>query len=274
MQCALIALGRSQLPTKWWLRNEVPQRLEGVMGQLEKYGLYVLCLVIFLILGVTMWGDPAAASLKQREGLRNTSVVGAGESDRLNQLSALGGDRGLGRTSRPAPDLDYLLGSSPRPKPLKEAIFAGPEQGGRVDSSESKQVASKDTGGSADAPLLTWSYSIKKGDVLGSIAQKQLGSTRFVRDILKLNPGVKAKSIRPGQKLVMPARGDAKTKPTPGRSASGAHRIYVIRKGDNYEHIARIELGSKRRHRDIASLNPNVNPERLQIGQKIKLPVK
>ena len=28
------------------------------MGQLEKYGLYVLCLVIFLILGVAMWGDP------------------------------------------------------------------------------------------------------------------------------------------------------------------------------------------------------------------------
>src|SRR5262245_54283598 len=26
------------------------------MGQLEKYGLYVLCLVIFLILGVTIWG--------------------------------------------------------------------------------------------------------------------------------------------------------------------------------------------------------------------------
>src|SRR5262249_18440166 len=30
------------------------------MGQLEKYGLYVLCLVIFLILGVAIWGgDPA-----------------------------------------------------------------------------------------------------------------------------------------------------------------------------------------------------------------------
>ncbi len=26
------------------------------MGQLEKYGLYVLCLLIFLILGVTLWG--------------------------------------------------------------------------------------------------------------------------------------------------------------------------------------------------------------------------
>ena len=29
------------------------------MGQLERYGLYVLCLVIFLILGVAIWGsDP------------------------------------------------------------------------------------------------------------------------------------------------------------------------------------------------------------------------
>ena len=33
------------------------------MGQLERYGLYVLCLVIFLILGVAIWGgDPVAAS--------------------------------------------------------------------------------------------------------------------------------------------------------------------------------------------------------------------
>ena len=30
------------------------------MGQLEKYGLYVLCLVIFLILGVAIWGGDAA----------------------------------------------------------------------------------------------------------------------------------------------------------------------------------------------------------------------
>ena len=29
------------------------------MGQLERYGLYVLCIVIFLILGVALWGgDP------------------------------------------------------------------------------------------------------------------------------------------------------------------------------------------------------------------------
>ncbi len=34
------------------------------MGQLERYGLYVLCLVIFLILGVAIWGgDPQAAAI-------------------------------------------------------------------------------------------------------------------------------------------------------------------------------------------------------------------
>ena len=34
------------------------------MGQLEKYGLYVMCLVIFLILGVTLWGEPATSRSK------------------------------------------------------------------------------------------------------------------------------------------------------------------------------------------------------------------
>ena len=32
------------------------------MGQLEKYGLYVMCLVIFLILGVSLWDVREAPS--------------------------------------------------------------------------------------------------------------------------------------------------------------------------------------------------------------------
>ena len=57
------------------------------MGQLEKYGLYVLCLVIFLILGVTIWGDPAG----QPPGQRNESVpiyLPELTAERLPMLSA------------------------------------------------------------------------------------------------------------------------------------------------------------------------------------------
>ena len=46
------------------------------MGQLERYGLYVLCLVIFLILGVAMWGDGNTVAAKVGAGNGARSVAG------------------------------------------------------------------------------------------------------------------------------------------------------------------------------------------------------
>ena len=48
------------------------------MGQLEKYGLYVMCLVIFLILGVTLWGEPANATRRVTRQQAVASVGGSG----------------------------------------------------------------------------------------------------------------------------------------------------------------------------------------------------
>ena len=60
------------------------------MGQLEKYGLYVLCLVIFLILAVTIWPGDVAASPEQR----NAAV--------RYEDSALNGGNGNGRSNSDA----------------------------------------------------------------------------------------------------------------------------------------------------------------------------
>ncbi|MCK5945370.1 MAG: LysM peptidoglycan-binding domain-containing protein [Planctomycetes bacterium] len=47
---------------------------------------------------------------------------------------------------------------------------------------------------------------------------------------------------------------------------------FVIREGDTLEKIARSELGSAGRLADITALNPEVEPRRLKIGQRIWLP--
>ena len=52
------------------------------MGQLEKYGLYVLCLVIFLILGVTLWGGGDAVTPQ-----RLRTVATKSHSNRFAQLT-------------------------------------------------------------------------------------------------------------------------------------------------------------------------------------------
>ena len=65
------------------------------MGQLEKYGLYVLCLVIFLILGVAIWGEPVSAqgraitSVGQQPAVGQSQNLGASAATRLGDLQAL-----------------------------------------------------------------------------------------------------------------------------------------------------------------------------------------
>lgn len=49
-------------------------------------------------------------------------------------------------------------------------------------------------------------YTVKKGDTLGQIAQRELGTTKRVEEIVKLNKLKNASSIREGMKLTLPAK--------------------------------------------------------------------
>jgi nucleoid-associated protein YgaU len=47
-------------------------------------------------------------------------------------------------------------------------------------------------------------YTIKENDVLSIIAEKELGSSKKVKKILEVNPGLKANRLRVGQKIFIP----------------------------------------------------------------------
>ena len=49
-------------------------------------------------------------------------------------------------------------------------------------------------------------------------------------------------------------------------------RTYIIKKDDNYWKIAKQEYGDATRMSDIQAANPDVDPKKLQIGDKILLP--
>jgi nucleoid-associated protein YgaU len=57
----------------------------------------------------------------------------------------------------------------------------------------------------------TRTYVVKKGDILGTIAQKELGSAKAVPRIAALNPGMDPNHLVPGMKLVLPAGTAPKT---------------------------------------------------------------
>jgi nucleoid-associated protein YgaU len=151
------------------------------------------------------------------------------------------------------------------------------------------------------APPAMVSYVVQKGDSLASIARKRLGAESRWTEIQAANAGLEPKNLRVGNTILLPA--DAKTvvaadtrkfAPTPAKPrisdpkntetkkaetkkspavASKSGGTYKIKKGDGLRSIARKELGDESRWKEIQSLNPDIQANRLMVGDTIKLPV-
>ena len=250
------------------------------MGQLEKYGLYVLCLVIFLILGVTIWGGGDAQASLRRGPTTSQSNLRANPG--TNESAALKpGDGGAALT----PDLHKLLAPVELPSAPKKAPVLPVDQNGmaKVGGEASKGVganASPTAEQTPPAPEVRQTYKVVKGDTLDSIARQKLGSPTLHTEIARLNPGVQPSRLQIGQELILPttaelaaARGNLAPATTPIPAAESP-ASYTIAKGDTLESIAQRKLGSRKRTAELRSLNPEVDPDRLRIGQTIRLPQK
>lgn len=237
------------------------------MGQLEKYGLYVMCLVIFLILGVTLWGEPANAT---RRVTRQQAVASVGGSGPMEASLRGGAQPPLHELLRPeeprrrATSASLLEGDAPTERPAQPSL---PEQ----DDAPSAPAAPAPP----QQPAARAKYTVKKGDLISRIAQRQLGSARYQGRILELNPDVDPDRMQVGTVLTLPAPAEvASAAPRKDAVASGDYSTYRIRKGDTLQTIANRQLGATKRWVELRKLNPNVDPQRMQIGITIKLPLK
>ncbi len=255
------------------------------MGQLEKYGLYVMCLVIFLILGVSLWdvGEPPSPA-KQTPSI-TTQVATNGNA---------GSSAGIGGVD--SSELDALFRPTERPRDGRQPAKPPAADGGRaaetvaseaaVDKGGNRSGGDKSGGDKAGTPPVDAGkppaegrrakYRIQQDDTLESIARSKLGSAALHAEIQRLNPEVRPTRLRVGQEIVLPSSADlALRSPTKAAApiASG-ERLYTVRKGDNLEGIAGSQLGDKRRVDELRRLNPNVEETKLRIGQSLKLPKK
>src|SRR5690606_34320551 len=218
------------------------------MGQLERYGLYVLCVVIFLILGVALWGgDPlppdgtAASSVGvdlRSPPAADQPVVG-GEPQRVPDVDTVKHLRSLflnTSESDPAPTSRFEL------EPLYGVGSAG------ANTDDNKKPAAP------PAPAFR-EYVVKRGDTLESIARVHLGSRSAWEDIRRANPGIDPKNLQPGSKLKLPAQASS----AQASSAPSASAEYEIKPGDRLETIALAKLGSRQRWREIVDANPGLN---------------
>ncbi len=146
---------------------------------------------------------------------------------------------------------------------------------------------------------------VKAGDVLSLICQRELGTVRRMDEVLALNPGLDPDRLSIGQRLRMPvgevapgpAAGTfvtsmvdrskvvaAKSAPL-GRIAASQARLkagaaatapsgagYTVRPGDVLGSIAQRELGSVRRLGEIVAASPGLDPDRLVVGQTLRMP--
>lgn len=101
-------------------------------------------------------------------------------------------------------------------------------------------------------------YTVQSGDIGGSIAE------RFhctIADLVRWNPGLDPDRLSVGQDLRILERSEREDTPEDG--------VYFVAPGDTMMAIAESEGVS---YAALRSANPNVDPDRIRIGQRIEIP--
>ena len=130
-------------------------------------------------------------------------------------------------------------------------------------------------------------YTVKKGQTLSDVAGELLGDRSKWRQLYEQNKDrlPSPDQIRAGMKLVYEQReaSQGQPQPAPAPRASGAIALpasapradqgYRVAKGDTLYSIAKKELGSGGRWKEIASLN-GIESGQVKVGQRLNLPTK
>ncbi len=135
-------------------------------------------------------------------------------------------------------------------------------------------------------------YIVQSGDTLPKIAMKVYGDPSRWQDLMVLNNIDNGNRIFVGQKLVTVAGSKSVAADTPLVSdhevaemadesesadasyfgAVSSNGTYTVRQGDTLGKIAKTCLGSTSKWQKIAKANPNINPNKLKVGDVLVIP--
>ncbi len=141
-------------------------------------------------------------------------------------------------------------------------------------------IVSDPMAGQPTAPLDKLTYTIKNGDTLGHIAQRELGSVRYANDILLVNPGLNVNNLKVGTELQLPKRSElppapAKRDAAPAVPAAVGETTHSVVAGDTLWGLAARFLGDGSRSGEIVAANPDKLKSKdavLTIGVKLRIP--
>ena len=107
-------------------------------------------------------------------------------------------------------------------------------------------------------------YEVQPGDILGAIAERHGVS---MQDLIRWNPGLDPDRIRVGQRITI--RGGTTPRTGGAAAATGSPDTYVVQSGDTMMGIAgRLGVG----YQDLMAANPNVDANRIFVGQRLRVP--
>lgn len=224
------------------------------MGQLERYGLYVLCIVISLILGIAIWGgDPAISEAGSRGDL-----LGNGRAD----------ERQLDEPFRTAPKI--LAADA---EPVQLPAFLAPVADDRAQRGpELAPVQPDPVPSERPGPVALRTHKVVEDDTLEKLAAQYLGRKSRWPEIKALNPSVDEKNLRLGTELKIPAPEQALAKsPASGRNLMPDEYLVVDR--DSPARISRKLFGTEAHAQRIMDLNGIDDPLKLKPGAVLKVPM-
>jgi len=111
-------------------------------------------------------------------------------------------------------------------------------------------------------------YFSVEGDTFATIAKKFFGDSEKWTIIARANPLMDPNKLRPGTVVMVPVDPDN----IQGRENLAGFQIHTIKSGDSLSTIAKQYYGKASLWGVIASANPEVNPDRLKVGSKLKIP--
>lgn len=210
-------------------------------------------------------GARTAQGAERRSG-RRTHVVQSGETMSSIAKNRLGAERRYLEIQKLNPNVD------PRRMGAGTRLVLPSIEGGEAPSVAQGESSHRDSGREERSTPRGGSgrtYTVRPGDTLSQIAQREVGSVRYLDAIRDLNPELRDRALHVGAVIQLPSSGGTQ----PGPSAPQT-RSYRVASGDSLIRIARKELGDGDLYTLIQELNPGVNPAALVIGSTLELPTR
>jgi nucleoid-associated protein YgaU len=266
------------------------------MHSIERYGIVALLFLVVTIVAVLLWDEkgaeaaapvgaapaeaspPVAGRLEAPGSALRAPEVDARDTRGLDDRVVLTADTG------PGPLTPGLVDRRGDERELEAAQESGRNEVAPVSPPATASLVPAPREEPAVQPRETLpssgrTYAVQPGDTLSEIAQHQLGTSRRWQEIVAVNPGLDPNKLRVGQELKLPSADPGAPvasiqKPQPKKAPEAATKAptYRVASGDSLWRIAQRTLGDGKRWREIAALNPRIDPDKLVAGAVLVLP--